>query len=89
MRGFLCRGLDTSVLWERRKHNSTSLLNFFSLSARTDHYVDILSCSNVFVTHVFFSPDFTLSLNYEIPVEGGMRKVTLGLKGKICVAGEM
>jgi hypothetical protein len=60
----------------------------FFLSARRDYYVDILSCFNVFDTHVFFS-DLHLSLNYKIPVEGGMRKETLGLKGKICVAGEM
>jgi hypothetical protein len=38
--------------------------------------------------HVFF-PDLHLSLNYEIPVKGGMRKETLGLKNSICVAGEM
>ena len=47
-----------------------------------------MSCFNIFDTHVFF-PDLHLQLNYEIPVEGGMRKETLGLKGKICVAGEM
>jgi hypothetical protein len=58
------------------------------LSARRDYYVDIFSCFNVFDIPAFF-PDLHLSLNCEIPFEGGMRKETLGLKGKICVAGEM
>jgi len=46
-------------------------------------------CVLTYLIRMYFFPDLHFSLNYEIPVEGGIRKETLGLKGKICVAGEM
>lgn len=84
MRGFLFRDPNMDVPWETE---AVRYWTFF-LSALRDYYVDILSCFNVFDTHVFF-PDLHLSLNYEMPVEGGVRKETFGLKRKICVADEM